>query len=102
MLGMRVTRARIPEQGTRQAAGTRRRETSVQAARAGGRTGMYPPMRERRNGVGRLVWWTVWVLLIVYVLNHPTQAAAGSRALAGIEDAGEAIAVFIVQAGGGR
>ena len=64
---------------------------------------MYPPMRERRNGVGRLVWWTVWVLLIVYVLNHPTQAAAGSRALlSGIEDAGEAIAVFIVQAGGGR
>lgn len=64
---------------------------------------MYPPMRERRSGIGRLVWWTVWVLLIVYVVNHPSQAAAQARALlAGIEDASEAIATFLTRAGGDR
>lgn len=64
---------------------------------------MYPPMRERRSGVGRLVWWTIWVLLIVFVVNHPDQAAAQARALlAGIEQAGEAIATFLARAGEGR
>lgn len=62
---------------------------------------MNPSMRERRSGIGRLVWWTVWVLLIVYVINHPGQAADQARALlAGIQDASEAIATFLAQAGG--
>ncbi|HEX2247032.1 MAG TPA: hypothetical protein VHH13_05720 [Arthrobacter sp.] len=64
---------------------------------------MYSPMRERRSGIGRLVWWTVWVLLIVYVLNHPSQAATQSRALlSGIEHTSDAIAAFLAQAGGSR
>ncbi|MGH3795629.1 MAG: hypothetical protein ACRDSP_12135 [Pseudonocardiaceae bacterium] len=64
---------------------------------------MYPPMRERRSGMGRLVWWTLWVLLIVYVVQHPSEAAAQFRALlAGIQDAGGALATFLARASGGR
>jgi hypothetical protein len=64
---------------------------------------MYPPTRERRSGLGRLIWWAFWVLLIVYIFHHPSQAADQSRhLLAGIESAGEAIATFLQHAGGNR
>lgn len=63
---------------------------------------MYSPMRERRSGIGRLAWWAVWVLLIVYVVRHPGDAAANARALvSGLESAAEAVIAFFQQAAGG-
>lgn len=62
---------------------------------------MYSPMRERRGGIGRLVWWTFWILLIVYVVGHPTEAAANARAVgAGLQSAAESIIAFVQQATG--
>jgi hypothetical protein len=62
---------------------------------------MYSPMRERRSGMGRLAWWTVWVVLIVYVVRHPGDAAASARGLvSGLQSAAESVITFLQQAAG--
>ncbi|MCA1675024.1 MAG: hypothetical protein LC799_23500 [Actinobacteria bacterium] len=63
---------------------------------------MYPPMRERRRGIGRLAWSTLWVVLIVYVVRHPGDAAANARALvSALDSAAESVITFFQQAAGG-
>lgn len=62
---------------------------------------MHPMMQERRrSGIGRLVWWVFWVLLIVYVVHHPSEAAANARGLAAwLTDVSESIATFLQHTG---
>lgn len=47
----------------------------------------YPPMHYRRQS-GRFLWPLVWLLLVIYVINNPAEAAAGVRALIGWLEAG--------------
>lgn len=57
---------------------------------------MHSMMRDRRGPVGRLMWWTFWVLLILYVVHRPSEAAVNARALiAWLTSAAEEIAVFL-------
>lgn len=63
---------------------------------------MHPMMRDRRGGVGRLVWWVFWVVLIVYVVHNPSEAAASARALAAwLERLADSVITFFQQAAGG-
>lgn len=77
--------------------------TSVRASRCGrGDREMYSSMRERRSGIGRLAWWAFWVVLIVYVVRHPADAAVNARALvSGLDRAAESVITFLQQSAGG-
>ena len=56
---------------------------------------MHSMTQPRRSTVGRLVWWAFWVVLIVYVVRHPGEAAANARALvAGLDSAAESVIAF--------
>lgn len=56
----------------------------------------------RGSGLRRLFWFALCLLLIVYVLRHPGEAAATARTLfAGLNSAVESIITFIQQAAGG-
>lgn len=63
---------------------------------------MHPMMQERRrSGIARLAWTLFWVLLVVYVVHHPSEAAANARALmAWLTSASESIASFLQHTGG--
>ncbi|HEX2298254.1 MAG TPA: hypothetical protein VHH34_07015 [Pseudonocardiaceae bacterium] len=63
---------------------------------------MYSPMRERRSTIGRLAWWAFWLVVLVYVLHDPREAADTARdVLAWLVGAAEAIITFLQQAAGG-
>lgn len=56
----------------------------------------------RSSGLRRLFWFALCLLLIVYVLRHPSEAAATARILfAGLDGAIESVLTFIQQAAGG-
>ncbi|MGQ0774642.1 MAG: hypothetical protein ACT4NY_09525 [Pseudonocardiales bacterium] len=56
----------------------------------------------RRGGLRRLLLAMLCLLLIVYVVRHPSEAAATARALfAGLNVVVEAIMTFIQKAAGG-
>lgn len=62
---------------------------------------MYSTMHDRRGGMWRLVWWTFWVLVIVYVFRNPSEAADNARALVEwLGRASESIATFVQQTAG--
>lgn len=64
---------------------------------------MHSMMRDRRSVVGRLVWWLFWVLLILYVVHHPSEAAVNARALLGwLSGTAESLITFLQQAAGGE
>lgn len=63
---------------------------------------MHPTTQPRRSTVGRLAWAVFWVLLIVYVMHHPSEAAANARDLGEwAEGAAESIATFLQQSAAG-
>jgi hypothetical protein len=63
---------------------------------------MYP-MMYRKRGPGRLIWPVVWLLLIIYVISNPTEAAANTRELiVWLQGSAEAIVSFFDQIGDGR
>lgn len=65
---------------------------------------MKPAYLEHRRGGGirRLVSSVLCLLLIVYMLRHPSEAAATARTLfEGLNNAFESIITFIQQAAGG-
>lgn len=62
---------------------------------------MYSTTHDRRGVLWRLLWWTLWVLVIVYVLRNPSEAAENLRALVGwLGNASESIVTFLQQAAG--
>lgn len=62
----------------------------------------YSPMRYQR-GSGRLLRLLVWLLLIVYVLTNPAEAAANARGLLGWLQAGtESFFSFVHEVGQAR
>lgn len=57
----------------------------------------------RGSGLRRLFWSVLFLLLIAYVLRHPSEAAATARTLfEGLNSAVESIITFIQQAAGGN
>jgi len=64
---------------------------------------MMHPMPYRRRGPGRLVWPVIWLLLIIYVIGNPTEAAANTRDLiVWLQGGAEAIVSFFDQVGNGQ
>jgi hypothetical protein len=64
---------------------------------------MYPPIRDRRSGLGRLAWWLFWLLMIIYVLRHPSEAAANVQSVGmWLGNASESIFTFLRHATGSR
>lgn len=63
---------------------------------------MHPMTQPRRSAAGRLAWLAFWVLLIVYVVHHPSEAAANARSLgAWVESTADSIATFLQHSAGG-
>lgn len=55
----------------------------------------------RRGGLSRLLWAAFWILLVVYVVRHPSEAAANARDLAAwLTAASESVVSFLQHAGG--
>jgi hypothetical protein len=64
---------------------------------------MMHQMPYRRRGPGRLVWPVIWLLLIIYVIGSPTEAAANTRDLiVWLQGGAEAIVSFFNQVGNGQ
>lgn len=56
----------------------------------------------RRGGPRRLIWFAFCLILVVYVVRYPSEAAATARTLiAGLDGAVDSIITFIQQAAGG-
>ena len=63
---------------------------------------MYSTVHNQRGGIGRLVWWAFWAVVIIYIVRHPSEAAINARSLlSGLEQAAESIATFVQRAGAG-
>lgn len=60
---------------------------------------MYP-MMSRRRGAGRLLWPLFWLMLLIYVIKNPVEAAADARGLiVWLRASTEAIVGFLEQVG---
>lgn len=61
------------------------------------------PTRHRRHGPGRLLWPLLWLLLLIYIIDNPAEAATNARSLIVWLQAGtESIVNFVEQVGATR